>query len=87
MMTGPGGRVVAGGRRCATAWRWRRQVLERNGNHAWQGFRHVDCGLRWERIERPEGVPVRPTLPIVATTSGTAAPSCATRPPLTEEGR
>jgi cyclic pyranopterin phosphate synthase len=64
-----------------------RAMLDRNGNDAWQGFHYVDYDLRWDRIERPEGVPIRPTLPIVATTSGAAAPSCATRPPLPGEGR
>ncbi|MFH8472496.1 radical SAM protein [Streptomyces sp. NPDC018000] len=52
-------------------------MLERNTNDAWQGFHYVDYDLRWDRMERPEGAPVLPLLPVINT--GTAQPSCARR--------
>ncbi|MCZ4100772.1 radical SAM protein [Streptomyces sp. H39-C1] len=60
-----------------------RAMLERNGNEAWQGFHYVDYDLRWDRMERPEGAPVLPLLPMV--TTGTGSPSCARRPSGGEE--
>ncbi|MBG0818681.1 radical SAM protein [Planomonospora sp. ID82291] len=55
-----------------------RAMLERNSNDAWQGFHYVDYDLRWDRMERPEGAPVRSLLPIVQT--GLTVSSCARRP-------
>ncbi|GHJ40474.1 radical SAM protein [Streptomyces sp. TS71-3] len=49
-------------------------MLERDRNEAWQGFHYVDYDLRWDRMERPEGTPVLPLLPILA--PDTAPPSC-----------
>ncbi|MFE2426574.1 radical SAM protein [Streptomyces sp. NPDC059373] len=60
-----------------------RAMLERNSNDAWQGFHYVDYDLRWDRMERPEGAPVLPLLPLVST--GTAASSCSVRRPLAGE--
>ncbi|MET9153204.1 GTP 3',8-cyclase MoaA [Streptomyces griseoflavus] len=50
-------------------------MLDRNANDAWQGFHYVDYDLRWDRMERPEGAPVLPVLPLL-TTDG-ARPACA----------
>ncbi len=50
-------------------------MLNRNTNDAWQGFHYVDYDLRWDRMERPEGTPVPPLLPVLPT--GAAGPSCA----------
>ncbi|WP_413800789.1 molybdenum cofactor biosynthesis protein MoaA [Streptomyces iranensis] len=59
-------------------------MLERNSNEAWQGFHYVDYDLRWDRMERPEGAPVLPVLPLIdANTSA----SCAVRPPRPREER
>ncbi len=41
-------------------------MLARNSNEAWQGFHYVDYDLRWDRVERPMGVPVLPLLPAAA---------------------
>lgn len=49
-------------------------MLDRNTNDAWQGFHYVDYDLRWDRMERPEGAPVLPLLPVLAT--GAAQSSC-----------
>lgn len=56
-------------------------MLDRNTNDAWQGFHYVDYDLRWDRMERPEGAPVLPLLPVL--TTGAAQPSC-TRVPIGE---
>ncbi|EFL00953.1 molybdenum cofactor biosynthesis protein A [Streptomyces sp. SPB78] len=48
-----------------------RSMLDRDANDAWQGFHYVDYDLRWDRMERPEGVPV--PLPLLPTV--TKAPS------------
>jgi cyclic pyranopterin phosphate synthase len=48
-------------------------MLERNSNDAWQGFHFVDYDLRWDRIERPQGVPVLPLLPIATSTVGSCS--------------
>ncbi|MFJ4203567.1 radical SAM protein [Streptomyces sviceus] len=45
-------------------------MLERDSNEAWQGFHYVDYDLRWDRMERPEGVPVLPLLPVASGTGG-----------------
>ncbi|MDX3855409.1 GTP 3',8-cyclase MoaA [Streptomyces sp. AK02-01A] len=50
-------------------------MLDRNTNDAWQGFHYVDYDLRWDRMERPEGTPVLPLLPVL--TTGAAQPACA----------
>ncbi|WP_406303713.1 hypothetical protein OHA61_16905 [Streptomyces sp. NBC_00885] len=47
-----------------------RAMLERNSNEAWQGFHYVDYDLRWDRLERPQGVPVLPLLPVASSTGG-----------------
>ncbi|MFE4018658.1 radical SAM protein [Streptomyces sp. NPDC059101] len=52
-----------------------RAILERNTNEAWQGFHYVDYDLRWDRLERPQGVPVLPLL----STDGSAQGSCSVR--------
>lgn len=44
-----------------------RAMLDRDGNSAWQGFHYVDYDLRWDRMRRPQGVPV--TLPVLSTGS------------------
>ncbi|MFE5879617.1 radical SAM protein [Streptomyces hydrogenans] len=49
-------------------------MLDRNTNHAWQGFHYVDYDLRWDRMERPEGTPVLPLLPLLTTNA--AQPAC-----------
>ncbi|MFH9957488.1 radical SAM protein [Streptomyces roseolus] len=49
-------------------------MLDRNTNDAWQGFHYVDYDLRWDRMERPEGTPVLPVLPLL--TTDTARPAC-----------
>lgn len=49
-------------------------MLDRNTNDAWQGFHYVDYDLRWDRMERPEGAPVLPLLPVLAT--GASQSSC-----------
>ncbi|MGW4792726.1 radical SAM protein [Nonomuraea sp. NPDC004297] len=41
-----------------------RAMLDRDGNPAWQGFHYVDYDLRWDRMERPFGAPVR--LPVIS---------------------
>ncbi|MCT2589834.1 radical SAM protein [Streptomyces sp. N2-109] len=53
-------------------------MLERDSNDAWQGFHYVDYDLRWDRMDRPEGAPVLPLLPLLDT--GAAEPSCTRRP-------
>ncbi|WP_155055423.1 radical SAM protein [Streptomyces blattellae] len=58
-----------------------RAIVERDGNEAWQGFHYVDYDLRWDRLERPKGVPVLPLLPLA---SGMGA-SCSLRRELGEE--
>ncbi|MFD6076053.1 radical SAM protein [Streptomyces hydrogenans] len=50
-------------------------MLDRNTNDAWQGFHYVDYDLRWDRMERPEGAPVLPLLPLLTTDA--APPACA----------
>ncbi|MET8740804.1 GTP 3',8-cyclase MoaA [Streptomyces sp. NPDC004728] len=50
-------------------------MLDRNTNDAWQGFHYVDYDLRWDRMERPEGAPVLPVLPLLTTDA--ARPACA----------
>lgn len=52
-----------------------RSMLDRGTNPAWQGFHYVDYDLRWDRLERPQGVPVLPLLP----TAPAAGASCARR--------
>lgn len=49
-------------------------MLDRNTNDAWQGFHYVDYDLRWDRMERPEGAPVLPLLPVL--TTGATQSSC-----------
>ncbi|MEU9598190.1 radical SAM protein [Streptomyces sp. NPDC048109] len=49
-------------------------MLDRNANDAWQGFHYVDYDLRWDRMERPEGTPVLPLLPLL--TTDTPTPAC-----------
>lgn len=39
-------------------------ILERDANPAWRGYHYVDYDLRWDRIERPKGVPVLPLTPV-----------------------
>ncbi|MFI1890336.1 radical SAM protein [Streptomyces jumonjinensis] len=45
-------------------------MLGRNQNDAWKGFHYVDYDLRWDRLERPEGKPVLPLLPMASGTGG-----------------
>ncbi|MFB8088406.1 radical SAM protein [Streptomyces sp. NPDC055992] len=47
-----------------------RAMLERDNNEAWNGFHYVDYDLRWDRLERPQGVPVLPLLPMPSSTGG-----------------
>ncbi|MFE1962617.1 radical SAM protein [Streptomyces sp. NPDC059479] len=54
-------------------------MLDRDTNDAWQGYHYVDYDLRWDRMERPQGIPVLPLLPLVS--AGTAGPSCGRRAP------
>lgn len=39
-------------------------ILERDANPAWDGYHYVDYDLRWDRIDRPKGVPVLPLTPV-----------------------
>ncbi|WP_326611654.1 radical SAM protein [Streptomyces scopuliridis] len=54
-------------------------MLDRDTNDAWQGYHYVDYDLRWDRMERPQGAPVLPLLPLLNT--GSAEPSCNRRTP------
>ncbi|MFD7899278.1 radical SAM protein [Streptomyces sp. NPDC059743] len=54
-------------------------MLDRDTNDAWQGYHYVDYDLRWDRMERPQGTPVLPLLPLLNT--GAAEPSCNRRAP------
>jgi GTP 3',8-cyclase len=56
-----------------------RSMLDRDTNDAWQGYHYVDYDLRWDRMERPQGAPVLPLLPVLST--GRAEPSCGRRAP------
>ncbi|MEU0443711.1 radical SAM protein [Streptomyces sp. NPDC006186] len=58
-----------------------RSIVERDGNEAWQGFHYVDYDLRWDRVERPKGVPVLPLLP----SASTAGAGCSLRRTLGED--
>ncbi|MFB6643151.1 radical SAM protein [Streptomyces chartreusis] len=43
-----------------------RAMLGRDENEAWSGYHYVDYDLRWDRLERPKGVPVLPLLPVAS---------------------
>ncbi|MBC9717821.1 radical SAM protein [Streptomyces sp. TRM66268-LWL] len=50
-----------------------RSMLARDRNEAWNGYHYVDYDLRWDRMDRPKGVPVLPLLPVASGTGGGCA--------------